>query len=197
MRNSVILLVVGVGVGLAVWWFWGLNTAKAPSEIDQTACTLEAKLCPDGSSVGRVGPDCAFTACPRKPVDPVVTESVTAVEDQIVISIPEPGAYVASPLQINGSARGTWFFEGSFSVVLTDWDGRIIAEAVVTSREDWMTEDMIPFQAELTFASPYTAADPEFMKRGTLILQKANPSGLPENDTALEFPVWFVPDSSN
>lgn len=28
------------------------------------ACTLEAKLCPDGSSVGRSGPDCVFSECP-------------------------------------------------------------------------------------------------------------------------------------
>lgn len=30
----------------------------------QTACTLEAKLCPDGTSVGRVGPNCDFAPCP-------------------------------------------------------------------------------------------------------------------------------------
>ena len=28
------------------------------------ACTQEAKLCPDGSAVGRTGPDCSFAACP-------------------------------------------------------------------------------------------------------------------------------------
>lgn len=28
------------------------------------ACTQEAKVCPDGSAVGRVGPDCAFAPCP-------------------------------------------------------------------------------------------------------------------------------------
>ncbi len=28
------------------------------------ACTEEAKLCPDGSSVGRTGPDCEFAECP-------------------------------------------------------------------------------------------------------------------------------------
>lgn len=28
-------------------------------------CTLEAKLCPDGSSVGRTGPNCEFAACPE------------------------------------------------------------------------------------------------------------------------------------
>ncbi len=28
------------------------------------SCTVDAKLCPDGSSVGRTGPDCEFAACP-------------------------------------------------------------------------------------------------------------------------------------
>lgn len=34
------------------------------SQPKQTACTEEAKLCPDGSSVGRTGPSCDFAACP-------------------------------------------------------------------------------------------------------------------------------------
>lgn len=29
-----------------------------------TACTMEAKICPDGSSVGRQGPNCDFSPCP-------------------------------------------------------------------------------------------------------------------------------------
>lgn len=28
-------------------------------------CTMEAKLCPDGSAVGRTGPNCEFAACPN------------------------------------------------------------------------------------------------------------------------------------
>ena len=32
--------------------------------IRQVACTMEAKLCPDGSAVGRVGPNCEFAQCP-------------------------------------------------------------------------------------------------------------------------------------
>ncbi|MEX1052666.1 MAG: hypothetical protein WEC80_02355 [Patescibacteria group bacterium] len=28
-------------------------------------CTQEAKLCPDGSYVGREGPNCEFTQCPK------------------------------------------------------------------------------------------------------------------------------------
>lgn len=33
------------------------------SERKQTACTQEVKLCPDGSSVGRAGPNCDFEEC--------------------------------------------------------------------------------------------------------------------------------------
>jgi len=29
------------------------------------ACTQEAKICPDGSSVGRIGPNCEFPTCPE------------------------------------------------------------------------------------------------------------------------------------
>ncbi len=28
-------------------------------------CTQEAKICPDGSAVGRTGPNCEFAECPR------------------------------------------------------------------------------------------------------------------------------------
>jgi len=30
----------------------------------QVPCTMEAKLCPDGSYVGRTGPNCEFAPCP-------------------------------------------------------------------------------------------------------------------------------------
>lgn len=33
-------------------------------EIGQVACTQEAKLCPDGSAVGRTGSNCEFAPCP-------------------------------------------------------------------------------------------------------------------------------------
>lgn len=37
-------------------------SAVAPNP--ETLCTMEAKLCPDGSSVGRSGPKCEFAPCP-------------------------------------------------------------------------------------------------------------------------------------
>lgn len=31
---------------------------------NMVACTMEAKICPDGSSVGRMPPNCEFAPCP-------------------------------------------------------------------------------------------------------------------------------------
>lgn len=42
----------------------GTPTTPATPPQDQVACTQEAMLCPDGSAVGRTGPNCAFAPCP-------------------------------------------------------------------------------------------------------------------------------------
>jgi len=43
----------------------------------------------------------------------------------------------------------------------------------------------VPFTATLTFTKP------PYENSGTLILKKDNPSGLPQNDAALEIPIVF------
>jgi hypothetical protein len=45
------------------------------------ACTMEAKLCPDGSAVGRTGPNCEFEACPTTTADTVSGKSCTMASD--------------------------------------------------------------------------------------------------------------------
>jgi len=40
-------------------------TQQAPPVNNTTACTEEAKICPDGSAVGRIGPNCEFAPCPQ------------------------------------------------------------------------------------------------------------------------------------
>lgn len=103
------------------------------------------------------------------------------------------GEVVSSPLTITGEARGNWFFEASFPVYITDWNGLIIGEGYATAGTDWMTEDFAAFSATITFTSPYTLDSPDFMQYGTVILKKDNPSGLPEHDDALEFGIIFSP----
>lgn len=121
-----------------------------------------------------------------------VEEHIASKADLIVLDTPAPESVITSPLSLAGMARGYWYFEASFPITLTNWDGLIIAEGYATASGDWMTEDFVPFTASLEFTSPYSVGDPDFMKNGTLILQKDNPSDLPENDDALEIPVRFA-----
>ncbi len=107
--------------------------------------------------------------------------------DLIRINSPRPNQIIQSPLTITGEARSPWFFESSFPVVLTNWDGLIIAQGIATAKSDWMTSEFVPFEAKLTF----TVDKNTYNNRGTLILRKDNPSGLPEHDNSLEIPVVF------
>jgi hypothetical protein len=164
------------------------NKATAPQEQTITEndepvevmCTADAMQCPDGSYVGRTGPNCAFE-CPMSETP----------EKRVTLTSPLPDAVVTSPLSLTGEAGG-WYFEGSFPVELVDSDGNIIAQGPATATGDWMTVDFVPFTATLTFVNPYTAGDPESEKVGKIILRKDNPSGLPENDDSLEIPVRFA-----
>lgn len=41
------------------------HSSDEPTALDEpVACTMEAKVCPDGSYVGRTGPNCEFAPCP-------------------------------------------------------------------------------------------------------------------------------------
>lgn len=105
--------------------------------------------------------------------------------DLIVLDNPRPNQEIESPLVVRGRARGYWFFEGDFPVILVDWDGLIISQGIAQAQGEWMNEDFVEFEAVLEFEKP------SFDSRGSLILQKDNPSGLPENDDALEIPIVF------
>ncbi len=43
-------------------------TCLQPGATPPIACTMDAMMCPDGSSVGRVAPSCNFAACPKTTV---------------------------------------------------------------------------------------------------------------------------------
>ena len=100
--------------------------------------------------------------------------------DQIKVTTPIPNQIVESPLIIEGEARGTWFFEATFPVKLLDANGDVIATNIAQAQDDWMTEDFVPFKAQIEFEKPATDT-------GVLILEKDNPSGLSENDARLKY----------
>jgi hypothetical protein len=94
------------------------------------------------------------------------------------------GDTVASPLQVTGEARGTWYFEASFPVKIYDANGKLLGSVPAEAQSDWMTENFVPFNALLIFTNSTTEA-------GTLVLEKDNPSGLPANAGQIEIPVRF------
>ncbi len=64
MKNTHIALITVAAIGvviIAIVLILKPNSLVAPGQV---ACTQEAKLCPDGSYVGRTGPKCEFAACP-------------------------------------------------------------------------------------------------------------------------------------
>ncbi len=163
--SKAILLIVLVVIiaGVLIWKFF-------ISSEEKIACTLEAKLCSDGSYVGRTGPNCEFALCPH--------------EDLIRVFTPQANEKVSSPLLIQGEARGSWFFEATFPVKFLDDKGNIIAQHYAQAKGDWMTEDFVPFESELVFETPTT-------QKGWLVLEKDNPSDLSENADELRIPVIF------
>ena len=57
---ALLFLLLGAGAMFA-WQNWPEINPLKPKEV---GCTLEAKICPDGLSVGRVPPNCDFAICP-------------------------------------------------------------------------------------------------------------------------------------
>jgi hypothetical protein len=63
MKQLILGIVLLTVVGLGGFLYRYTLEQPAPN-FAQRACTEEARVCPDGASVGRSGPDCAFAVCP-------------------------------------------------------------------------------------------------------------------------------------
>lgn len=92
--------IIGTIVLVVLGGLWVASTRLEQAPIGEKACTMEAKLCPDGSAVGRTGPNCEFTPCPSEALCeggpcPVVTATTT------------PGGGGGSILPYNSGVRGT------------------------------------------------------------------------------------------
>jgi hypothetical protein len=101
----------------------------------------------------------------------------------IVVGSPAPGSAIASPLTVSGRARGTWFFEGDFPIVIIDASGSVIGRSYCTAQGPWMTKEFVAFEGKITFERPASSG------KAVLLLKKDNPTGKPEHDNALEIPV--------
>lgn len=105
-------------------------------------------------------------------------------QDLVHLITPQLNDLVKSPLVLQGEARGYWYFEASFPARIYDARGIELGVVPVQATDEYMTEDFVPFSAVLEFQTPTTAT-------GLLVLEKDNPSGLPENADELRIPIRF------
>lgn len=75
---------------------------------------------------------------------------------------------------VNWEASWLWFFEANFSVELYKWE-ELINETVVTTEDNWMTEDYISMNSVIDIS------ELEDTENLSLLFKKANPSWLEEN----------------
>ncbi len=135
------------------------------------SCPQKLKTCPDGSVIYNSEPDCQLILCPGE-------------KEGILISSPKRSEKIKSPLKIEGQARGFWFFEGEFIAELYDDNKKLLGKTILRAKDNWMTENFVPFEGELIFSQPSTNS-------GILRFLSSNPSGLPEHQKIFQISIQF------
>jgi hypothetical protein len=111
MKNYTIIGVVALVVIVGVVWAMNAQVAKAPggAQIPSNtqppgtvkACTQEAKICPDGSAVGRMGPNCEFAACPTAAPAATTTTTTTTTTTSGTVTLT-----IGKSAAVNGTTIG-------------------------------------------------------------------------------------------
>jgi hypothetical protein len=100
----------------------------------------------------------------------------------IWLDTPRPNDMVISPITLHGYAKGNWYFEATFPVKALDSTGKVLAQTTAQAQGNWMVDTYVEFIASLTFTNPSVGT-------GTLVLEKDNPSDLPQNANELRIPI--------
>ena len=74
------------------------------------------------------------------------------------------------------------FFEASFPIEVLDATGTSLVIGVTQAQGEWVTENFVPFKANINIPQSY-------MGKATLVLKKDTPSGLSEHDVSISFPI--------
>lgn len=82
-----LIILIVLLAGVAYYFFSRPPAVVDVPDDDIVFCTQDAKLCPDGSYVGRTGPNCEFSACPNTPTNGAATDGNEG------ISVGEPYSY--------------------------------------------------------------------------------------------------------
>ncbi|TAJ15856.1 hypothetical protein EPO56_00675 [Patescibacteria group bacterium] len=130
-----------IGFGGAAYYYYPGNSLQ---NNNGQACTEEAKMCPDGSSVSRVAPSCNFTECPTPEFHWVVSDAGTTLAGTPLTNASlkvggreyQLGQFSGSCAEIEGEiwkfAEGEkaglvcWFAGGGVEIGVFEEDGRLV-----------------------------------------------------------------------
>ncbi len=99
MKKLIILIVVVVIVALGIIFWPKISAGLFHKNTSQVVCTMEAKLCPDGSYVGRSGPKCEFKKCPI--VTATSTPVISTSTDSITLGVGQKGEVAGINITLN------------------------------------------------------------------------------------------------
>jgi hypothetical protein len=97
MKKLFIFLIVAALLVGGYFFFTDKNSADIT-----VACTAEAKQCPDGTYVGRTGPQCEFAACPGTSTNPAQPIPTAAIHIGSAFSVP---GVTITPLAVTADSR--------------------------------------------------------------------------------------------
>lgn len=109
--------------------------------------------------------------------------------DMLVLDNIKDGDTVEVTYKIEGSALGSWYYEGVFPARVLNQQGEAIGTVMANASSDWMTEGMVPFTCVL---------DVDLEQESIVVIRfdKGNPSGLPDNEDSAKITVTLKPYQS-
>jgi len=150
---SIVIIIAGiflVVIGLGIYKFNFTN------DDIHTACTMEAKICPDGSAVGRTGPKCEFAACPSAAkcegeTCPLTNTILSEAEARVIAekSCIKGGEALAAGMFDKDSK--TWSYEANLNATREGCSSIcVVSEATKTAEIKWLCTDkagILPFDS--------------------------------------------------
>ena len=146
-----------------------------------------------GKNMARTGPSVGATVSPEHVGSTPFPSPIASaggslagrnIFDLIHPRIPSPNSVVISPLTVEGEARGNWYFEATFPLKIVDSDGNELGAYYAKAQGEWTTENFVPYRGIVEFENSTT-------ETGFLVLERDNPSALPENAAEVRMPIRF------
>mgnify|MGYP001575011891 CR=1 FL=1 len=137
MIKNLVIAVVGIIFASLLYIAFVPATSPFVNGPTPIACTQEAKLCPDGSAVGRTGPKCEFAECP--PSSTVTYNCAggrslvaTFGASMVGLQLPDGRTFLLSEEQTVEGERAFFTIDGAFSFWARDYSAFFLEDGVET-----------------------------------------------------------------